>query len=150
MKKFKYAFTPVLWTILALIIIISLAGIVINVYNLFLPNVASILPNVIFIVLCVALIGLTVSIIFFSFYQVKQEKITFRLGFITNVYPLKNVIAITHFTATESLVIYFDDQTYTRIVISKKQYDDFTKTLRDFQPQIIVTESAEKDQEKNK
>lgn len=140
MKKFRFKYSPIAWILLFAVLIISLGGLIWNVFSLIeylWAGAIKIIGNAFIILFNLALVVLDVGVIAFGFYVVKDKKLICYFGLIKTEYDLEDVVAVTHFKKSDKLVVYFNDKKYTVIVISPDSYDDFIGAIRTENPQII-------------
>ena len=99
--------------------------------------------KILFALLSLLLIVYGISLIFACNYKVNEKIIVFRIGLLRSKYELSKIIRITHFKKTDSLVIYFSDQTYTVIIISPNDFERFIKTVREIKNDVIFENEIE-------
>lgn len=152
MKKFKINYTSLVITLICVCIAIFVAGLVfaivrlVDVYKLDKINAVI---YVIIIALDLVLLTFTISLLFFSKYCLTADKLILSFGFIKVIYEINEIIEINHFKKTDKLVVYFNNQKYTVILISSKNYDEFIKSVRQINRAILFDEKIE-NQEDNK
>ena len=140
MKKFRFKYTLAVWVLLISTLILSLAGLVWNIFGFIeylWAGVTKIIGQACIILFNLALAVLDLSILTYGYYVVKDENLICYFGLIKTIYALEDIIAVTHFKKSNKLVIYFKDKKYTVIVISPESYGDFIGAIRSKNPQIV-------------
>ena len=142
MEKFKYKFTPLA---IILIIIGMLAAVVTSVINVI--NIVKQLQNGLtpefskYIIVFIALLFIVFLVIMLinSYYQITESEIKVKLSLISSSIKVKDITKITHFTKSDRLVIFFQDETFTNIVIKPSQFLEFIKKLKKANSKILHT-----------
>ncbi len=143
-KSFRFKFNKLTWVLLALVLVICLAGVGYNVYSLInalkrVYYVQKIIITSIILALNVFLVAFVVSVIVFSKYVIKDGCVYNYLGFVRGKSRIDEIIQITHFKKSDKLVVYFNDQRYTVVVISPTEYDEFISIIREINPKVYYT-----------
>ena len=140
MKSFKFRYSNTVWILLALVLVLSLAGLIWNIFNLieFLPTGSYKVGTYSLIVVLTAILTLLViSVMVYGRYIIKDGKLYSYFGFIRSKMEINDIICLTHFKKSDKLVAYFKDETYTVIVISPEFYEEFISTVRKVNPSIL-------------
>ncbi|MBE5733420.1 MAG: hypothetical protein E7347_00040 [Clostridiales bacterium] len=140
MKSFRFRYARSVWVLLVIVAILSIAGLAWNVFNLieFLPTGSFKVGTYSLIVLLnLALTILVISLMLYGRYVIKNGKLYSYFGFICSKINVDDIICITHFKKSDKLVAYFKEGTYTVIVISPQEYDDFVKSIREINRSIL-------------
>ena len=140
MKSFKFRYSLIVWILLCLVIALSVAGLIWNVYNVIAFIDVDNLKTITFIAICVLTAFLTifaVSVAVYGRYVIKNGSLTSYFGFAKTKFDICDVVQITLFKKSNKLVTYFSDSTYTVIVISPEEYSDFILAMREVNPKII-------------
>ena len=147
MKTFPVKLSVYVYLLLALSILLAMAGVGWNIYNVIhgVDTLNKILSIFTAIVSCAVLV-FAVSVAFFSRYVFKGNILKARFGLIYSKYDLKKAVQVTHFKLSDKLVLYFEDATFTTIVISPDNYDSFIKELREKNPLIRYDLDEEENQ----
>lgn len=140
MKKFRFKYSPVIWLLLSIVIVISLTGMIWNIFNIKEYAWAgafkiTIYALIVIITACLAIFALSVMV--WGFYIIKNDCLYTQFGFINNKVKISSITQITHFKKSDKLVIYFEDNKYSVIVIAPNEYSEFIKTIRQINPKII-------------
>ena len=141
MKKFRFNYAPSVWVLLVAVLILSIGGLVWNIFNLVelysFNNTLKIVSYslIAFITLCLTVFVL--SVIFYGNYVIKGEYLYTYFGFFRAKYSINDIVCISLFKKSNKLVVYFKEQTYTVIVIDESLYDDFVLSIRKINPKII-------------
>ncbi len=146
MKSFRFRYPTIVFVLLVVVILASLAGIVWNVYNFiafFQFNVVKGIMYAVVVLLTTLLLVISVSMTFYGRYVIKNNKLFACFGVIKSVYNLDDAIEITLFKKSNKLVLYFKDATYTVVVIDPADYDEFVIAVREVNPQIIFDKKIE-------
>ena len=143
MKKFKFKFSPVLITMLILLLAVSVLGLTLNLIRFFNPLSSEYLgvKPIIFAVLSLVLFLTAVLTIFFSGYKIKNNELYFFVGLIKIALDIKKVLLIKELNKKRLFLVYNDGK-FTAIIINQKEFSSFIKTLKELNPKIIY-ESAE-------
>lgn len=133
MKKFRFKFSPLIWTLLFVVLLLSFAGLGFNIFNLviYLPKgVGKTVIYSIMIVLILLLITIDLSIIFGGEFTIGDKFLTAKFGFIKSKIKLSDIYAVVLYKKDDKLVVYAKDDKYLVIVIAKELYDEFLISLR--------------------
>lgn len=136
---FKLKLTPILRVLLILVVLLSEAGFLWNIYNLIYfagTGGFKIATYALLVVLTGMLSAIAVSIACCCKYTVKNKTICLHFGIFKIKTSTENVLEITHFKKSDKLVIYFTDEKFSVIMIDKKDYDAFILSLRNQNPAI--------------
>ena len=143
MKKFKFKFSPVLITMLILLLAVSVLGLTLNLirfFNTLSSEYLGVKP-IIFAVLSLVLFLTAVLTLFFSGYKIKNNELYFFVGLIKITLDIKKVLLIKELNKKRLFLVY-NDAKFTAIIINQKEFSSFIKTLKEVNPKIIY-ESAE-------
>lgn len=140
MQKFRFKYSTSVWVLLSLVLLLTAGGIIWNVFNLIEYSWAGAFKIVIYAVI----ICLTACIFLFVLlsmingcYVIKNGFLYTCFGLIKNKVNLDLATQITYFTFSNKLVLYFNDQKYSVIVIPPERYDDFIKAVRESNRAIL-------------
>lgn len=146
MKKFRFKYSPTVWILLAVVLILSIVGLLWNVLNLveysFLGALKIVTYSLI-IFMNAVLTALVLGIMLCGRYVVKGKVLITRFGFFTSKTSISDICQITHFKKSDKLVVYFNDAKYSVIVISPNEYEKFAVTIRNINRAIIYSTSNE-------
>lgn len=137
---FKFKYTPLVWALLILVAVFSVAGIAWNIYNLvyFLyAGALKIITYSLLICVTIALAVLAFSVIFFGRYTISDKELIMHLGLFKNKTNIDDVVQITHFKKSDKLVVYFADAKYSVLLIAPSEYEHFVLSLRAKKPSVI-------------
>lgn len=140
MKTFRFKYSPLVWTLLVLVLLLSLGGLAWNIFNIVEYSWADVFKIASFAIILAATAFLTafaISVMLFGRYVIGNGKLRTRFGFISTATNVSDVVQITHFKKSDKLVVYFSDQKYSVIIIDRSEYDDFVLALRQLNPSII-------------
>lgn len=141
-NSIRFRFNPLVWVLLIITLLFSLSGVGVNVYNLIvLSPFHSALPYVALLVLCLLLALLVVSVMLLSYYKVKGQTLVLRFGPIKSVYNLEKALNLTRFKSENLLILFFNDQTFTRIVVSEKKFSQVEDLIKKAVPSILINEN---------
>lgn len=146
MNKFRFKHTALVWVLLFVVLAISIATIIWNSITLIDKinlGVSNVFFPVLMLLIGIFLTAFTLSVLIASKYVVKQKEIVLRFGFIPTTYAIEDVVQFTHFRKSDKLVMYLKDATYTVIVISPAQYQEFVKIVREKNSKIIFDFESE-------
>ena len=141
MKKFRFKYAPSVWILLSLVLLLSVAGLIWNIFNLTsylsLSHTFKIVSSAIISIICLFLTAFVLSVLFYGNYIIKGDYLYTCFGFFKAKYKIKDIVCISLFKKSNKLVVYFLEQSYTVIVIDENLYDDFVLSLRKINQQII-------------
>ena len=142
MKKFKYRFSPLIWVLLSLAMLIAVCTTIINV--LIIIDYANKglqidYTKIIVIFIAILFFAFIIVVIVNSNYEITQTELKTRLGFIVTGVKLKDIQEIVLFVKDKRLSVIFKDEEFTNIVISPLLFDDFIKSIKTTAPHIIYT-----------
>ena len=142
MKKiFRFAFTPLIITLLILSLLISLGGTAINLYNLIIATINSQkFQSSCLLGLCLILTVFILFVLIRSGYKVKDGKLLLYFGFIKSTFPLEKALNLTYFEDKNMLILFLDGGEYSRIVIKKEKFSSFLNALREENNKITYFE----------
>ncbi len=146
MKSFRFRYSTLIWVLLAVILLITLAGAGYSIYSLIALSklgVGKIISSSLIALINLALFVFALSVTVYGKYVVKNGCLYSYFGFIKTKTEIKNVIQITHFKKTDKLVAYYSDAKYSVIVISPKDYDAFISAIREVNPSVIYTSTID-------
>ena len=152
MNKFKFLFSNLVKALLVLAILITLVGAGWNIYNLVSAKDLNAFNGIGFVLIVLINLFIFVTcllILIKSEYQLKNDALYTTFGYLKNKLPLEQITEIIHFIKADKLVLYFDADKYTVIVIKKERYADFVSTLTKLRPEITYTVRGEETAEKN-
>ena len=128
MKNFRFKYNTTVWILLCVVLALSIAGLIWNVFNLTEYVWAGAFKITIYALIIAITAFLTVfviSVMLFGRYQIKDGYLYTRFGFVSSKEKIEDVVQITHFKKSDKLVLYFKDEKYTVIVIAKEEYEKF-------------------------
>lgn len=143
MKKFKFKTSGTVIAVLIILILISLIGIALNVFNIIeylkLGSNGTFRVVTFSIVIFVALTVIVLSLFALcnSYYTIKGNKLCLYIGLIPFKTNIDDIVEFNYFKKQEKLVMYLKDNKYTIIVIDQKDNEDFVFTLREVNKNII-------------
>ena len=146
MKKFRFKFTNFIWIMLSVILAVFLTSFILNVFNL-IQYVSyaffKFFPYVIYIIVSLFLIIVVISVMLSSGYILKNDCLYVRFGIFRSKTKACEILAITHFTKSDKLVIYYKKSAYSVIVIDKEKYDEFVLSLREMNKNILFNKQID-------
>ncbi|MBQ7339336.1 MAG: hypothetical protein IJW43_00600 [Clostridia bacterium] len=144
MKKFRFQFNAYIVILLIITLLIGLTALGFNVYSMIeVPPFENVIKYIALAVICTLLVAFILLVLFNSNYALKKGKIVLTFGFIKTYYEIDKIVQFTIFEEGTSLVAYFSDQTYTRIVIKAQEFDKIIEQVKEINPKIIAN-SVEK------
>ena len=142
MKKFKYRFSPLIWVLLSLAMLIAVCTTIINVLQIIdyaNKGLQIDYTKIIVIFIAILFFAFIIVVIVNSNYEITQTELKTRLGFIVTGVKLKDIQEIVLFVKDKRLSVIFKDEEFTNIVISPLLYNDFIKSIKATAPHIIYT-----------
>ncbi len=141
MKKFRFKYAPSVWILLSIVLLLSVAGLIWNIFNfvefLSLSHTFKVFSSAIISLVCLFLTVFVLSVIFYGNYLIKGDFLFNNFGFFKSKLKIEDIVCISLFKKSNKLVAYFSDQTYTVIVIDENLYDVFVVSLRNVNTKII-------------
>ena len=146
MRRFRFKYSPIVWMLLLLVIAFSVGGLVMNIFNVI--EYASfgsdkVITYSIVLSFNALLTIFALSVLFYGFYVIKDDRIYACFGFVRSKYLIKDIVEFAHFKKSDKLVAYFKDGKYTVIVIDKNHYDEFIAEVRKINPEILFENRIE-------
>ncbi len=136
--KFSFAFSPLLWLIISLALLITLSGTALNIYYLIILSPDKIvITHTISGALCLLLSVLILSIVTHSRYVIYKNQFLLRFGFIKIKYDLKKAVNLVYNIKQNFLFIYFNNGSYARIIINNEKFIAFCERLKQENPNLI-------------
>ncbi len=140
MKKFRFQYSPIVWILISIILVMCLIGFGWNIYNLTLQKLSNTFKTVSYIIIATTTFGLilfSASLLFYGRYVIKNGQLYTYFGFFRSKINIADIVCITHFKKSDKLVIYLKERSYSVIVISKDNYDQFIFALREQNREIL-------------
>ncbi len=140
MKKFRFQYSPIVWILISLILVMCVLGFSWNIYNLTVYNWSNTFKIVSYSMLALITFGLIVfslSLLVYGRYVIKNGQLYTYFGFLRSKINIADIVCITHFKKSNKLVIYLKEQSYSVIVISPDKYNDFVLFLREQNREIL-------------
>ena len=150
MKKFRFKHTPLVWTLLAVVIAVLLGSVIWNVITLINRislGSTKIYASILLIIAGLFLLVFALSVVLFSSYTVKKDLVVLRFGLISSKLKIKEIVQFTHFKKSDKLVSYFEDAKYTVIVIDSRYYEQFINAVREQNQKIVFDSCSEEEKE---
>jgi len=150
MKDYKFKFTKIMITLMIIALLLSIFGFAVNIYKMinFSDALAFDYITVILMLFVTVLLAfIIISVMLSSKYILSKEKLVIKFGIIKSEILLKNIAQIVLFKKTNKLVIYFDKEKYSVIVVKKDWYDDFISTLIKYNPEISYDSKSDDEEE---
>ena len=133
MKKFRFAFSPLIMILLFASILLTLLGIVFNVKNVIEYYALSTHKTIVYAITLIINVGLFVIIVSLSVngcYLIKGNTLYSCFGIIKTKTDIFSVVSITHYKKTKKLVLFFNTAEYSSIIIAEKDFSNFVEELR--------------------
>ena len=141
MKKFRFKYSPVVWLLLAVVLVLSVGGLVWNIFNLVefysFKQTFDLVSYGVIIAVCAFLVVFVLAVIFYGNYVIKGQTLYTYFGFFRAKMKIDDIVGISLFKKSNKLVVYFKEQEYSIIVIDQNLYDDFVVAIRKVNPKII-------------
>ncbi len=142
MKKFKFNYSALIWVLISLVIVLSIASVVWNVYNIAFFIKVSTTKAVLYsltVIISLFLAVLALGICFYGCYTIDEKNLISHFGIVYSRIELKNVSGVVRFKKTNKLVLYLKGGKFTVILISPAEYDDFISLLIKTNPEIAYS-----------
>ena len=104
MKTFRFKYSPLVWTLLVLVLLLSLGGLAWNIFNIVEYSWADVFKIASFAIILAATAFLTafaISVMLFGRYVIGNGKLRTRFGFISTATNVSDVVQITHFKKSD-------------------------------------------------
>ena len=132
MRKFKYNHHIAVYALLVLILIATIVGGYFAINGIILnTELQKILAYSALTAIDLFLLVVVLGVMFFSWYQIKKDKIIIRLGVFAFSWKVEEVASLTHLIDLKKLLVTFKDGKYFFAVISKAQIEEFIKAIRE-------------------
>ncbi len=146
MKSFKLKYSPVIWILLALVILLSVCGLAWNLFTIIEfagLRTYKVISAGILCALCLALTVLSLSVVFYGKYSIKGNHLYSCFGIIKSKIDINVITHVIHFKKSDKLVVYFENKGFIIILISPSYYQDFILALREVNKNIIYDNRIE-------
>lgn len=140
MKRFRFNYPLSVWLLLSLILVLTGAGLGLNIFNLIEYSKLGIFKTVLYtiiVMLNLALVVLDVSVMVYGCYVINDGILYSYFGLIRTKTEIKDVVQITHFKKSDKLVVYFKDAKFSVIIISPEKYENFILAVREINPAVL-------------
>jgi hypothetical protein len=127
------------WILLSVILAVSVAGIAWNVYCITQYvgiSTKRVVSSAILCALSLVLLTLSLSILVYGKYLIKNGRLYSYLGIIKSTFELQSLTEIIHFKKSNKLVAYFGEKTFVIILIAPEFYEQFILSVREINPKI--------------
>ncbi len=141
MKKFRINYSPIIYILLAIVTIIFGVSTFINVLNVIsFLSVSTIKAVIYFLLALISFLLLTESVFLFfkGMYVIKNGYVYLYFGLIYSKNKIENIVNVYIYKKSKKLVVFFSDKKYTVIIINEKYYDEFIKSLKEQNPNILI------------
>ena len=160
MKIFKYKFTKLIYALIGVILVLSVAGFAITLWQVIDFGIDTANPTftiiryILMFIVTIALIVILISLLISSYYAVdaKSKTIKTSFGFIKSSYDIKTIDTVMLDRTTNKLTVVFEDEHFIVIVVKEEWYEDFVQAILDVYPKIeytIKSKTSTNDDEKN-
>ena len=160
MKIFKYKFTKLIYALIGVILVLSVAGFAITLWQVIDFGIDTANPTftiiryILMFIVTIALIVILISLLISSYYAVdaKSKTIKTSFGFIKSSYDIKTIDTVMLDRTTNKLTVVFEDEHFIVIVVKEEWYEDFVQAILDVNPKIeytIKSKTSTNDDEKN-
>ena len=137
MKTFRYKFSILLWFILGVVFIATLGGAVFTFIDLFSFNgrTINLIGNIAMLLLDILCLIIVCFDMVVSRYEIDENKGLFlRLGIFRFNLEAEKIEQVIHLVLDKKLVVKYDNNKFTRIVINADSFDKFWENLRPLNP----------------
>jgi uncharacterized protein YpmB len=127
-------------------LLLSVFGFVMNIIrivNFKNPAVFDYISVVLMLLVTVLLAVIIITVMLSSNYQLTKDKLVSKFGIVKSEILIKNITQIVHFKKTDKLVVYFDKEKYSVIVVKKDWYDDFITAILKYNPKIMYNSKSD-------
>lgn len=142
MNKYKFLFSGLIKTLLAVAFLITLFGVGYNIYSLIaVKNLTTlnITGYILLIVVNLLVSVICISIVISSKYFIKNGNLYTNFGIIFTKIPLSDITDVIHFLKSDKLVLYYGENKYTVLVIESTLFADFVSALTKANPKITYS-----------
>ena len=156
--RFPFKFTPLMLLLFGVGLVLCVAGFSLTLWRFVnflkedIGNVYGWIQYVILFFVSVFLAALIVSMLIRSQYLITPKQLIVQFGFIKQKYDLKQIYSVHLFKGLNKLAVYFDDfkTKYTVIVVKDSWYEDFIRTITEYNPKIGFSFSTPEEEEEYK
>ncbi len=138
MKTFKYCHAPIVYVLTALIMLFTAVGCFFGIKSAIFADTP--FHRVAYILLSIAslfLFVISLGIIVFSKYTVKNGKIIVRLGVLVDYIKTDGIVALIHFIDLKKLAICLPDDKYVFAVIKPEDIQAFVQAVKEQNPRVL-------------
>lgn len=142
MKKYRFNYSPSIFALIALVVLISGAGVALNVMTVAKYVDSNTLNAVLYGILTVltaVLFAEAVAIAVYGIYKIHGDYLYSYFGLVRTKVLIADITEVKIFSKTNKLVLYFNTGKYTVIIISPEKYSDFISDLLKINPQIYYS-----------
>ena len=139
-NKYKFRFSPLVGVLLCLVLIVCIAGCAWNAFNLtqYLWAGAIKIASYSLLVLITAFLALAdLLCILNSYYSIANGRLKVSFGIFRTSIKVSDITSVIHFKKSDKLVVYFQKNGYSVIMISPSQYESFILSLREANPLVV-------------
>ncbi|MBR2871094.1 MAG: hypothetical protein IKB98_06960 [Clostridia bacterium] len=139
MKTFRFKYSVTVWILLTVISLVSLGGLVWNIFTIVEYAGISdkrVVSGAILCLLCLVLLSLSISIMVYGKYVIKNGCVYSYLGFIKSRFDVSELTELIHFKKSNKLVAYFGETNFIIVVIAPEFYEQFILAVREINPKI--------------
>ncbi len=144
MKIFKYKFTKLIYALIGVILVLSVAGFAITLWQVIDFGIDTANPTftviryILMFIVTIALIVILISLLISSYYAVDKKSKTIKtsFGFIKSSYDIKTIDTVMLDRTTNKLTVVFEDEHFIVIVVKEEWYEDFVQAILDVNPKI--------------
>ena len=140
MKSFRFKFSLTIWILLGVVLALSVLGLAWNIWSAVEYigiNTVKVVSSFLTGALCLLLACVSLSIMLYGKYVVKDKQLISYFGFIKSKFSLSEMTAIILFKKSNKLVAYFGEKKYMVIVISQDCYESFVLAVREQNKAIV-------------
>ncbi len=146
-NKFRFRYSVIVWILLSAVSVLLAFGTAKNIYDFFILYDSSTSRAIFCAAIafaCLFLLVISVSVLVYGKYTVKEGKIYIRLGLFLSSIKTEDVSQISYFKKQDKLVLYLKNGKYTVAVIKSEEYSDFIAAVKRENPTVAyVMESGE-------
>lgn len=138
MKKFKYNHSPLVYTLLAVILVATAVGCYFSVYSAIISiDIHKIIAYSFLSAINLFLFITVLIILTCSKYVIKRKQLKIYIGYICTKYPIDDIYSLTELIDVKKLMINFKDGGVIFAVINKEKIENFVAAIKEENAEIV-------------
>lgn len=145
MKKFRFKYSPIVWVLMAMLIVVCTVGLILNAINIVseLNNLSASpikkISSIVLLIFCALVILLIVIMMIKSEYIFKGENIVLRLGIFSSKIDIGSVLGFIHGAKSKTLALTTNNEKTSYILIDERLYGEFIAEVKKINANVFVS-----------